>query len=262
MFGFSGFGAATAATGAANPVFPRLVAAGSKLPQPGTVLVTAERVGKVFRAPDGRVVAAVAGVDLRLRLGRAYLIRGPSGSGKTTLLSILGCMVRPTEGRVRIAGRETTRLPEDDLAELRRAMFGFVFQHNQLVRGFSALRNVMVPVLPRAGLNGLERRARSLLSEFGLADRADMPVERLSGGEQQRVAIARALINRPLVIVADEPTAHLDADTASVFLDLVDDFRREGKLVVVASHDPALTASGRFDRVVELRNGRTAGAVD
>jgi putative ABC transport system ATP-binding protein len=201
-------------------------------------------------------IAAVTGVNLRLSLGRSYLFRGASGSGKTTLLSLLGCMVRPTEGRIRVAGREVTRLPEDDLAELRRRVFGFVFQRHHLIHRLSALKNVMIPGLPRTDLDGFDRRAMALLVRFGLGDRANTAVERLSGGEQQRVAIARALVNQPLVVVADEPTAHLDSRAALDFLDLVLDLRDRGKLVVVASHDRVICDSGRFDQVFEMCDGR------
>jgi len=222
----------------------------------GAVLMTADRIGKTYSPRRGVEIAAVAAVDLQLSLGRSYLFRGASGSGKTTLLSLLGCMVRPTEGRIRVAGREVTRLPEDDLAELRRRIFGFVFQRHHLIHRLSALKNVMVPALPRTEFNGIERRAMGLLVRFGLGERAHTAVERLSGGEQQRVAIARALVNEPLVIIADEPTAHLDSRAAGDFLDLVVDLRECGKLVAVASHDPVICDSGRFDHVFEISSGR------
>jgi putative ABC transport system ATP-binding protein len=238
---------------------PRLVEVGSSPGlEPGTVLITVDRVGKTFSPRRDVEVAAVSGVDMRLKLGRAYLLRGPSGSGKSTLLSLIGCMVRPTEGRIRVAGREVTRLPEDDLAELRRRVFGFVFQKHHLIRHFSALKNVLIPGLPRDDLDGFRDRALALLDDFGLGDRARTAVERLSGGEQQRVAIARALVNEPLAIIADEPTAHLDPGAGAGFLDLMLDLRGLGKLVVVASHDQALCESGCFDRVFEMSNGRVS----
>ncbi len=156
-------------------------------------------------------------------------------------------MIRPTAGRVRVAGRETTRLPEDRLAALRRRQFGFVFQSHQLIRGASALDNVIVPALPRAEVNGnLRPLGRRLLARFGLAERAGERVERLSGGEQQRVAIARALVNDPAVVLADEPTAHLDRATGGAFLDLVSELQEQGRTVLVASHDPLLSESGCF----------------
>jgi len=216
-----------------------------------------EDVSKSFEEDATPRAAVVSGITLQVPCRSACLLEGPSGSGKTTLLSLIGCMVRPTSGRIRIDGVEATRLSEDHLADLRRRKFGFVFQSRNLIRGASALENVMVPGLPRRELNGdLAARARALLARFGVADRAHVRVERLSGGEQQRVAIARALINDPQVVLADEPTSHLDAETARGFLELLTDLRAEGKTVVLASHDPLLCRSGWFTQVLRLRRGR------
>jgi putative ABC transport system ATP-binding protein len=140
---------------------------------------------------------------------------------------------------------------------MRRNHFGFVFQNRHLIRRATALENVMVPGLPCRGFNGdLRHRARSLLETMGLESKADRRVEHLSGGEQQRVALARALINDPQVIIADEPTAHLDAVSARSFTRLTFNFLSQGKSVIVASHDPALCRSEYFTQVVDLRNGR------
>lgn len=216
-----------------------------------------EGVSKSFEEDVTPRAAVVSGINFKIPSRSACLLEGPSGSGKTTLLSLIGCMVRPTAGRIRVDGVEATRLSEDRLAELRRREFGFVFQGHNLIRGASALENVTVPGLPCREVNGdLAPRARALLARFGLAERAHVRVERLSGGEQQRVAIARALINDPRVVLADEPTAHLDPDTALSFLDLLADLRAEGKTVIVASHDPVLCRSGWFTQVLRLRRGR------
>ena len=238
----------------------RLVAPAPR-PAEGPALVELAGVTKVFESGRGRPGrTALAGVSLAVAAEEALLLEGPSGSGKTTLLSLVGCMVRPTAGRIRVAGREVTRLPEELLAGVRRRRFGFVFQSHHLIRGASVLDNVMLPALPRAGAGReLPRRARDLLARFGLADRAHERVERLSGGEQQRVALARALINDPPVVLADEPTAHLDAETAVTVLELLGELRRQGKTVLVASHDPLLRDSGCFDRRLELRGGRLHG---
>ena len=220
-------------------------------------MVELDRVGKIFASRGRAATEAVREVSLMVEASAAVLITGPSGSGKTTVLSIMGCMMRPTEGRVRVGGRDVTGLSEDGLAHIRRRTFGFVFQTSHLIRRASAVRNVMVPGLPLPETNGhLEVRARELLERFGLCGRADVPVEHLSGGEQQRVAIARALINEPEMIIADEPTAHLDAGAAQVFLDVVEKFRGEGRTVVVASHDPELNRSGVFTDIHRLRCGR------
>jgi len=213
-------------------------------------------VTKVFEANGRPGVAAVSELCARFEAATSTLVVGPSGSGKTTFLGLVGCMVRPTAGRIRVEGQEVTRLPEALLAQVRRR-FGFVFQSHHLVRGASALLNVTLPALPLAEVDGdLRDRGRALLARFALESREHEPVERLSGGEQQRVAIARALINDPPVVLADEPTAHLDALTAGAFLELIDELRRLGKTVLVASHDPVLCEPGRFTRRVELRHGR------
>ena len=220
-------------------------------------IVELEDVTKVFAAGGRRGVAAITDICLSIPPGRPTLITGPSGSGKTTLLSVIACMARPTSGRIRLAGREVTRMPEELLARLRRERFGFVFQAHHLFRGTSALTNVMLPALPRPEVNGdLKANALDLLARFRLGDKAQVRVERLSGGEQQRVAIARALINDPLVFIADEPTAHLDSRTAQSFLDVIRELEAEGKAIIVASHDPVLCGSGFFARLLELREGR------
>ena len=224
---------------------------------PRPTMIELEGVTKVFGARDRCGVTAIENISLRIPEHSITLIKGPSGSGKTTLLAIIGCMMRPTAGRVTVSAHDVTRVSEDLLSEMRRTHFGFVFQNRHLIRRATALENVMVPGLPCQGSNGnLRRRARSLLETMGLESKADRRVEHLSGGEQQRVALARALINDPQVIIADEPTAHLDAVSARSFTRLTFDYLSQGKSVIVASHDPAVCRSEHFTQVVDLRNGR------
>ena len=226
------------------------------VPPPLPALVDIEGVSKIFGARSRGGTAAIDDISLRIPKSSITLIKGPSGSGKTTLLGIIGCMMRPTRGRVTVSGRDVTRLSEDLLAEMRQIHFGFVFQNRHLIRRATALENVMVPGLPCRRHNGdLRDRARYLLADFGLDAKTHHPVEHLSGGEQQRVALARALINDPQVILADEPTAHLDSICARSFLDLIFDFLSQGKSVIVASHDPAVCDS-KMTQVVQLRGGR------
>lgn len=220
-------------------------------------MIRLEGVRKVFheRRPDELV--AVAGVDLTIEPGRVTALKGPSGSGKTTLLALVGCMARPTAGRIFLDGRELTSLPERFLTEVRRRTFGFVFQQFHLLRGLDVLENVMLPAYPLGEPRaGLVRRARALLDQLGVGHRAGARADWLSGGEAQRVAIARALVNDPRVIVADEPTAHLDSRLSREFMALVADLRARGKTVVVASHDPIVHDAPGVDRVVALRDGR------
>ncbi len=222
-------------------------------------------VGRTFSPRSGSRLVALADVTFTAEAGTAILIRGRSGSGKTTLLKVAGCMMRPSSGRVWVAGREVSHLSEDALSDLRRSSFGFVFQACHLVGWSTALANVILPALPgTCSSRRLRRRATDLLDRFELGSRLHERVDRLSGGEQQRVAIARALINDPAVVIADEPTAHLDEETGDLFLDLVDELKAEGRTVLVASHDPNLVAladggnlpDAPWDRVLELGAGR------
>lgn len=227
-------------------------------------------VTKIFNRGAANEFASVRGVTLGVTAGEALVIKGPSGSGKTSLLSLMGCMSRPTSGRIRIsdpdlsellgaepeASLEVATLPERFLTLIRRRMFGFVFQQFNLVRGISALENVMLPMYPTGEhRSAIRKRAVELLADFGVAHRSAVRVELLSGGEQQRVAIARALVNRPKVIIADEPTAHLDTALSRDFLDMAASLKTSGTTLIIASHDPLVCQAPFVDRVVEIRDG-------
>jgi putative ABC transport system ATP-binding protein len=228
-------------------------------PAPLPTMIEIEGVSKVFGTRDRCGVTAVNDISIRIPERSITLVKGPSGSGKTTLLGIIGCMMRPTAGRVVVSGHDVTRLSEDLLAEMRREHFGFVFQNRHLIRRATAIENVMVPGLICRNHNGdLRHRARSLLTRLGLESKAHRRVEHLSGGEQQRVVLARALINDPQIVIADEPTAHLDSDSALSFTHLIFDLHSQGKSVIVASHDPGFCRPELFTHVVELRGGRLA----
>jgi len=214
-------------------------------------------VCKTFNRGKPNSFRALDGVNTRIDSGRVTLFRGPSGSGKTTLLALMGCMLRPTSGRIFIDDEEVTSLTQRFASEMRRRMFGFVFQDFHLVGGFSALENVMLPAYPTGvSHRDLSRRATDLLGRLGMKAKAAARVETLSGGEKQRVAMARALVNDPGVVIADEPTAHLDAETAAHFIDLVAGLRKSGRTVLIASHDPLVCDSGLPDRVITLLNGQ------
>jgi putative ABC transport system ATP-binding protein len=218
-------------------------------------------IRKAFNTGKPYELTAVDGVSLVLEARKVTVLRGPSGSGKTTLLSLAGCMARPTSGRIMLEGREITSLPERFLTEIRRSTFGFIFQQFNLVKGITALENVMLPAYPLGEQHAaLKKRALDLLDLFGIRQRAQSRAEWLSGGEAQRTAIARALINNPRVIIADEPTAHLDTKLSREFMDIVARFKQQQKTVIIASHDPLVYDSGVIDRVVSMRDGRIEGA--
>lgn len=213
------------------------------------------------RYVDGdRRLDAVAEVTLSIPRGVLWALRGPSGSGKTTLLGLLGAMIVPTEGEVRLLGRAITGLRDRHRTALRRDAVGFVFQQLALVPRMTLRENVGLPCVPTGGPTRAEAaRATALLERFGLADRAERRVARLSGGERQRAAIARALILDPPLLFLDEPTAHLDGANARTVVDTLASLRDEGRTVVTATHDPRLADDPRLDRVVDLVDGRLAG---
>ncbi len=215
------------------------------------------QVTKRFHEGQPNEVVAVRDLSLRLPMGRVTVLEGPSGSGKTTLLTLIGCLARPTEGRVVLQGRPLSGLPEQHLAQVRRQTFGFVFQRFNLIHGLSALHNVMLPAYP-LGLPhaDLVARAREVMDSLGIAHREATRVELLSGGEMQRTAIARALINDPAILIADEPTANLDSRLAAQFLDIVATLKARGKTLILSSHDPRITRAAVVDRVVAMADGR------
>jgi putative ABC transport system ATP-binding protein len=216
-------------------------------------MVRLEAASKTF-SRGGSVVEALRPTTLEIAAGEYVAVVGPSGSGKTTLLSVLGGMLAPTRGRVVLDGRSLYELSVRSRAELRRRKVGFVFQTFNLVPYLSALENVQVP-LYLLGLAPKEQRRRALavLERVGLADRVHHKPGELSVGQQQRVALARTLANDPALILADEPTGNLDPDARVQVLDLFAEFNREGRTVVMVTHDPV--AAGRARRSLRLQAG-------
>ena len=217
-------------------------------------------VKKVFNAGNPSEFSALNSVNLHIGENKVTVLRGPSGSGKTTLLSIIGCMSRPTAGRVRLGGREISSLPERFLTDIRRKTFGFIFQQPNLIKGISVLENVMLPAYPLGEPRSrLREKAMQGLAELNISTKAASKVEWLSGGEAQRASIVRALINKPTIIIADEPTAHLDTKLSQRFMEIIEKFKAEGKTVIITSHDPLVCDSKMVDRVINLRDGRIEG---
>jgi putative ABC transport system ATP-binding protein len=218
-------------------------------------------VRKAFNQGQHNEYWALAGISLAVEARRVTALRGPSGSGKTTLLTLIGCLARPTSGRVSLRGRDISGLPERFLTDIRRKTFGFVFQQFNLIKGMSALENVMLPAYPTGRPHRqVKDQALGLLEHLRLGHRRDARVEWLSGGEQQRVAIARALINDPEVLIADEPTANLDTALAKEFMVILESLYDEGRTVILTSHDPLVVESEAVHRVVEMRDGKLVEA--
>ena len=225
--------------------------------QPETV-IAARGLGKIYRE-GANPLRALEGVDLDLRSGELTMLMGPSGSGKTTLLSILGCILRPSEGKLLLLGEEVSALPERALPRIRREAIGFVFQGFNLFPTLTAAENVALALDVR-GVYGAKARTRAqeLLAAVALSEKAPSFPADLSGGQKQRVAIARALAGDPPILLADEPTAALDSTSGRTVIELLRRLaRRDGRAVVMVTHDPR--ALPYADRIIRLEDGRIVG---
>ena len=220
-------------------------------------MVSAVSVVDVTKEYDlGRTkVPALRGVSLAVEPGEFMAVAGPSGSGKSTLLNLVGCLDRPTAGRVLVGGQDVAALGDDALSDLRARTIGFIFQTFNLIPVLSALENVEFPLLFRGGRNAGRERALQALEAVGLKDFARHRPDELSGGQRQRVAVARALVTDPAIVLADEPTANLDSQTGETIIDLMLDInRRAGTTFIFSTHDPKVMAHAQ--RVVRLSDGR------
>ncbi len=218
------------------------------------VAISLRGLSHTYRTPDGPLTV-LGGLDLEVADGGYAAITGPSGAGKTTLLSLLGGLEQPQSGRVEVGGQDLTELGGDGLAAYRRATVGFVFQHFGLLETLTAAQNVELAGT-LAGTSPADRRTRAaqLLAAVGLAEREGHRPSRLSGGERQRVAIARALVNRPQLLLADEPTGNLDEDAATMVIELLEAVRRDfGCTLVLVTHNRDLAA--RAEQRVTLDRG-------
>ncbi len=219
-------------------------------------LIELNAVTKVYDAAGSH--PALKRVSLRIPAGQVTAIMGPSGSGKSTLLNLVAGLDRATEGTIRVDGQDITRLSETALARYRRARVGLVFQFFNLLNTLTVLDNVLIPAqLAGTGAREAGRRAADLLEQLGIADQAGAYPARLSGGQRQRVAIARALVNRPVLLLADEPTGALDTHSGEQVLDLFRDLNRTGQTVVLVTHDSRL-AERYAGRIVTLVDGAIA----
>jgi putative ABC transport system ATP-binding protein len=223
-------------------------------------LILLEEVTKTYHGGRPDEVRAVTDASLRIERGEVAVLQGPSGSGKTSLLGLIGCMSRPTSGRVFVAGRDVAKLPEKFLTEVRRSTFGFIFQQFNLIGNISVFENVLLPLYPvDMPQSAMRRRAEELLERLGLAGKRRVAAGKLSGGEQQRVAIARALVNQPEILIADEPTAHLDSRLAGELMAILGTLHDEGKTIIIATHDPFVFEHPLIDKTVAMHDGSITG---
>jgi len=220
-------------------------------------LIRTENVKKIYNARRPDEFRALEGVSLQVEKGEVAVLKGPSGSGKTTLLSLIGCMSRPTAGNIFVAGKNVSKLSERFLTRTRQQTFGFIFQQFNLLRDLSVMENILLPLYPQQiKISEMLERGRELLARLDMENKQQMKINQLSGGEQQRVAIARALINDPEIVIADEPTAHLDSKLSIDLLGLLEEINRMGKTIIIATHDPLVYEHPLMTRTLALRDGR------
>jgi putative ABC transport system ATP-binding protein len=201
-----------------------------------------------------QTVHVLKGIDLDIKKGEYVAIMGPSGSGKSTLMNLLGCLDTPTSGTYVLNGKDVRQMSEDELAEIRNTEIGFVFQTFNLLPRTTALENVALPMI-YAGASKKVRseRASEVLTDVGLADRMDHKPNQLSGGQRQRVAVGRALVNKPSIILADEPTGNLDSKTSLEIMELFDEIHANGNTVIMVTHEEDVAAHAK--RIIRLTDG-------
>ena len=220
---------------------------------PGDLVIDIAGVTKLYRMGT-EVVHALRGVSLQIHRNEYLAVMGPSGSGKSTLMNMLGCLDTPTAGRYDFAGEDVAKMSDDELADIRNREIGFVFQSFNLLPRSDALHNVELPLI-YAGVPASQRRERALeaLENVGLGDRVHHKPNELSGGQRQRVAIARALVNRPSIILADEPTGALDSKTGIEIMELFEQLYAKGNTIIMVTHEEDVARHAR--RIVRLRDG-------
>ncbi|MDT0556006.1 ABC transporter ATP-binding protein [Patiriisocius hiemis] len=200
------------------------------------------------------IVKVLKGIDLDIERGEYVALMGPSGSGKSTLMNLLGCLDTPTAGSYELNGADVSNMTDDELAEIRNKEIGFVFQTFNLLPRTTALENVALPMIyAGASKNDRTKRAEEVLTDVGLADRMDHKPNQLSGGQRQRVAVGRALVNKPSIILADEPTGNLDSKTSLEIMTLFDDIHAAGNTVILVTHEEEVAMHAH--RVIRLRDG-------
>ena len=223
-------------------------------------MIKVVQASKIYNKGEPNQVNAVSEVNLHIRQGEMVVIRGPSGSGKTSLLTLIGCISRPTSGEIHVAGKTISRRPEKCMTIHRREHVGIIFQQFNLIEALSVEQNVGLPLFPLDMTRSLiAERTDGLLSKVRLEARRGFMVRQLSGGEQQRVAIARALINNPDILLADEPTAHLDTALSRELMETMEVIKGEGRTIVIASHDPLVCNHRSIDKVYEMKDGKIIG---
>ncbi len=214
-------------------------------------------VDKYYNQGQENEVHALKDISLAIAEGEIVCLSGPSGSGKSTLLCLMGCVFGPSSGRAAVGGQQLQRMPDDFLTKYRRETIGFIFQHFNILPHLSVEQNARLPLLPLGVSPKVQKqRVQVLLTRFGIEHRKNFKASQISGGELQRLAIVRALINDPPILLADEPTAHLDSGRSRELMAYLVALRGDGKTIVLTSHDPLVTEHDAVDRVIDMQDGR------
>lgn len=221
-------------------------------------IIEVKNVEKIYNQGETNELKVLKDIDLKIEKGEMIAMFGPSGSGKSTLLHIIGCLDRPTKGKVYIEGQDVYKLSDDELALIRRKKIGFVFQQFNLINVFTALENVEMPMrIANMNKEKARKKAIKILESVKLGGRLNHFPRQLSGGEMQRVAIARALANNPLIILADEPTGNLDSKTGEEIINLMNELNDKGYTFIIITHDPLIAKSAQ--KIIRIKDGKISG---
>lgn len=224
-------------------------------------MIECKNITKIFNENRSNELIALNEVNLSFKSGEFIVLKGSSGSGKSTLLSLIAALSKPTIGEVIIDDKRLSKMPDNFTAQFRRDNVGFIFQKFNLIPTLSAKDNIIVPLIPsNPEPKELESKVDGVLKLLSIIDKKDIHVKNLSGGEQQRVAIARALINNPKIIIADEPTANLDAELSKSFINTMKNLKNKDTTIIIATHDPLFFELDFVDRIVELKNAKVFNA--
>lgn len=220
-------------------------------------MIEIKNIAKKFNEAQANEVIALKEINLSIKRGELIILKGASGSGKSTLLSLIAALSKPTLGEVIVDEQRISKLPDNFSALFRRAHIGFIFQKFNLIPSLNVYDNIITPLLPsEIDIEEIDQKANEVMQKLSISHKREIKVVNLSGGEQQRVAICRALINSPKIILADEPTANLDAFLTDSFLDFIRQMKAEKKTIIVATHDPVFFNLDFSDRQIDMKNGQ------
>jgi putative ABC transport system ATP-binding protein len=221
------------------------------------MLLETQQLTKVFNIGKPNEFTALHPVDIQIAAKTCTILQGASGCGKTTLLTILSCLAKPTAGEYSCMGEKVSRWSEKFLTEFRRKHIGIIFQHFNLIQGFTVAVNIALPLIPlRLSSKAIQEKVQKVAETVRIQHKLHEYVNNLSGGESQRVAIARALVNEPMLLLADEPTAHLDAANAQHILDTFSLLKNKGKTLIISTHDPLVLQQSNIDQIIRLNDGK------